>query len=81
MKILINLNDMVRFSITEKGIKVWKDHCQKWNDQHTYLTKIIGLKDGDFVEMQLHTFMNIFGEFVTNGSPVVSHYNQLIYES
>lgn len=81
--IRINLNDFVRFKLTDRGREIFQHHL---DDALKYLpdvdrSKLEQATDfNGYKKMQLHRFMNIFGPYLMNGAPVPVENVEIIYD-
>ena len=81
--VIINLNDFVRFKLTDRGREIFEHHL---DDALKYLPdvdrgKLEQATDfNGYKKMQLHRFMNIFGPYLMNGAPVPVENVEIIYD-
>lgn len=62
----MNLNNSIVITLTESGVKIYKDHWNKWIENEIYP----GLK-GNILTIQLWDFAHIFGQelYMANPTP------------
>lgn len=72
MEVRINLNERVRFKLSEYGKEVYRQRFE--------YNKEPELDDDGYMEMQLWGFMNIFGEYMIMGISEVLKPLEIIYE-
>ena len=72
MKVRINLNEKVKFKLSEYGKEIYR-HRFEYNKEPK-------LDDDGYMEMQLWAFMNIFGEHMIMGISEVLKPLEIIYE-
>ena len=61
----MNLNDQIKITLTEKGVKIYTDYWDNYNDNSGHYP---GLKD-NALTIQLWEFAHIFGRELWNGNP------------
>ena len=82
-EVRINLNDFVRFKLTDFGRRIYS---HRLNEVLKYLPGIdrsnVGLVEDSegYARMQLHAFMNMFGPQLINGAPVPVERLEIIYD-
>lgn len=78
MEVRINLNEIVKFKLSERGKEIYRHRYDKYG-LFGYNREPI-LDDDGYMSMQLWTFMQIFGEHMTLGMSEVLNPLEIIYE-
>ena len=73
MEVRINLNEKVRFKLSEYGKEIYR-HRFEYNKEPE-------LDDDGYMEMQLWVFMQTFGEYMVMGMSEVVNPLEIIYEN
>jgi hypothetical protein len=77
-----NLNDYIKIKLTSKGYAVLLEHCAKYkccNTENELFESYRKRIDGDgYLKIQAHDAMNIFGEHMIMGAPLVMEMNIII---
>lgn len=71
MEVRINLNEIVKFKLPERGKEVYRHRHDGLEPK---------LDDDGYMSMQLWTFMQVFGEHMILGAPEVVNPLEIIYE-
>lgn len=75
-EIRINLNESVRFKLTERGKEIYRHRfdgiCPKYNTEAK-------VDDDGYTTMHLWEFMNEFGQYMSMGLPEVVKPLEIIY--
>lgn len=86
-EVKLNLNDMVKFKLTDKGKQVWYeryDEIIRMVESHGIFTKIVPempkVDEDGYTTCQLHEFMWTFGKCMTVGLDNVIDPLDLIFE-
>lgn len=61
----MNLNNSIVITLTESGVKIYKDYCNNFNDNSGYYP---GLVD-NILTIEIWNFAHIFGQELWNGNP------------
>jgi len=83
MRLCVNLNEEVRFILTDKGLDIWikyleallnsvvtdYNHSLRFDIEQEMKFLYKSHQKSELVSMQLHKFMRVFGEHMTLGSP------------
>lgn len=77
MKIRINLNEKVKFKLSEHGKEIYRHRYDGYGFEYDREPE---LDDNGYMEMQLWTFMQIFGEHMIMGMSEVVQPLEIIYE-
>ena len=77
MEVRINLNEIVKFKLSERGKEVYRHRYDEYGFEHDREPK---LDDDGYMSMQLWTFMQIFGEHMNPGMSEVLKPLEIIYE-
>lgn len=92
MDIRLNLNENIKFKLTEKGLEKYKEHLLSILPKHAtnYSIKFDieesikkierSLQKNEEIELQLHHFMHIFGASLFVGCPQYIQDNNIILE-
>lgn len=73
----INLNEIVKFKLSERGKEVYRHRYDEYGFEYDREPK---LDDDGYMSMQLWTFMQTFGEHMAMGMPEVVQPLEIIYE-
>lgn len=76
MEVRINLNESVKFKLSERGKEIYRHRHDGYGFEYDREPK---LDDDGYMSMQLWTFMQIFGEHMTWGMPEVLKPFEIIY--
>lgn len=86
-EVKINLNDMVKFKLTDKGKQVWHERFEKVRMRLAAKGIFPTIWDSDpkvdedgYTTCQLHDFMGTFGKHMTVGVPNIIDPIDLIFE-
>lgn len=77
MEVRINLNEIVKFKLSEHGKEVYRHRYDGYGFEYNREPEI---DDDGYMRMQLWTFMQIFGEHMIMGMPEVLKPLEIIYE-
>lgn len=75
-----NINDKVKFKLTEYGVEVLEKHLKSQRDQYgidaheLYKTDCCG-----YMRLHLHDFMNVFGSHITWHNNQIIENNELVF--
>lgn len=78
MEIRINLNEKVKFKLSERGKEIYRHRYDGYGFEYNREPE---LDNDGYMRMQLWTFMEIFGKYMTLGMPEVVKPLEIIYES
>lgn len=77
MEVRINLNEIVKFKLSERGKEVYRHRYDGYGFEYNREPEI---DDNGYMRMQLWTFMQIFGEYMNPARPEVLKPLEIIYE-
>lgn len=92
MDIRLNLNENIKFKLTEKGLELYKEHLLsilpkhatnysiKFDIEETIKKIERSVQRNEDIELQLHQLMNIFGPHLFVGCPQYIQDNNIILE-
>ena len=85
-EIPINLNNFVKFKLTDLGKKVWDHQNDELNEfiagagAPPLKPRILDVDEEGYMKLQLWEFMNVFGEAMHMGFDTIIEQNTLVYE-
>lgn len=79
MEVRINLNEKVKFKLSERGKEIYRHRYDGYGFEYDSIQEP-ELDDDGYMEMQLWVFMQTFGEHMIMGMSEVVQPLEIIYE-
>ena len=75
-----NINDKVKFKLTEYGAEVLEKYLKSQRDQYGIDAHELYKSDCcGYMRLHLHDFMNVFGSSCVMGDPQIIENNELVF--